>query len=182
MIIAADPLFFYAWYDETMSHDALLFGLIAAPFLVLTALRVNAAFVFLSLCLGEVLVQFVSNDVSSFMQVFTARVSPIGNSTMQLVLLFAPAVLTTVVMLFSMRGRTRMLLNALPAAATSLFAALLAVPLFAPGLRQGVEAESAWQQLSRAQSLVVLLGAVLSLLFLWSARKRQKATEDRKRR
>ncbi len=75
-----------------------------------------------------------------------------------------------------------MLLNALPAAATSLFAVLLAVPLLAPGMRDAVEHEAAWRQLSRAQSLVVLVGAVLSLLFLWSARKRQKAIEDRKRR
>ncbi len=78
-----------------MSHDVLLIGFAAAPFLVLTVLRVNAAFVFLSLCLGEVLVQYVSADVNSFMQIFAARVSPVGDSTMRLVLLFAPAALTT---------------------------------------------------------------------------------------
>ena len=165
-----------------MPHDVLLLGLVAAPFLVLTVLRVNAAFVFLSLCLGDVLVRYVSNDVTSFVQIFAARISPIGNSSMRLVLLFAPAALTTIFMLFSMRGRTRTMLNALPAAATSLFAALLAVPLLAPGLRHAVEGESMWRQLNRAESLVVLAGAVLSLLFLWSARKRQKVVEDRKRR
>jgi hypothetical protein len=165
-----------------MSHDFLLLALVAAPFLVLTALRVNAAFVFLSLCLGEVLVQFVSDDVNSFMRIFTARVSPVGNSTMQLALLFVPATLTTIFMLFSMRGRMRMMVNALPAAATSLFIPLLAVPLLAPAARHTIEAQSLWTQLNRARSLIVLFGAMLSLIFLWSARKRQKATEARKRR
>lgn len=165
-----------------MPHNLLLLALIAGPFLVLTALRINAAFVFLSLCLGQVLVEFVSNDMNSFMRIFAARVSPIGNSTMQLSLLFVPPALTAIFMLFSMRGRMRMLLNALPAAATALFGALLAVPLLAPGLRHAIEAQSSWQQLNRARSLIVLLGAVLSLVFLWSARKRQKASEDGRRR
>ncbi|HEY8999642.1 MAG TPA: hypothetical protein VIM53_05010 [Candidatus Saccharimonadales bacterium] len=165
-----------------MPHDFLLLALVAGPFLALTALRINAAFVFLSLCLGQVLVEFVSNDMNSFMRIFAARVSPIGNSTMQLSLLFVPPALTALFMIFSMRGRMRMLMNALPAAATSLFAALLAVPLLAPGLRKAIEVQSSWRQLDHARPLVVLLGAVLSLVFLWSTRKRQKANEDGHRR
>jgi len=162
----------------SVPHDLTLLGFAAAPFLVLTLLRINAAFVFLSLCLGEVLVRFVAGDVNSFMGIFAAHISPISDSAMRLALLLAPAALTMVFMLFSIRGRIKMLINALPAAAASLFAVLLAVPLLAPGLRASIETQSAWHQLTSAQSMVVGLGAVMSLFFLWSSRRRQKAVEE----
>ncbi len=165
-----------------MPHDLTLLILALAPFLVLTALRINAAFVFLSLCLGAVLVQYVADDVNSFLGIFAAHINAVGTSTVRLVLLFAPAALTAVFMLFSIHGRMRAMLNVLPAAAASLFAVLLAVPLLAPGMRSSVESQHLWHQLVSAQSLVIGLGAVFSLFFMWAARKKQKVSESRGRR
>ncbi|MGH8465742.1 MAG: hypothetical protein ACRER5_16485, partial [Pseudomonas sp.] len=45
-----------------MSPTGLIIVIAVAPALLLTVLRVNAVLVFLSLCLGQVLVQFVGPE------------------------------------------------------------------------------------------------------------------------
>jgi len=150
----------------------------AAPLLVLTILRINAVMVFLSLCLGEVLVKYVADDSSVMLNLFSSHpAGVISKSGLQIVLLLLPAALTSVFMIFSVKGRGRVLLNILPAAATSFVGVLLAVPLLAPGLRDSIEAGNSWQQVTRAQALVVGVSALISLLFLWMQRRSKPAHE-----
>lgn len=53
-----------------MSPEFALAAIVLAPVVLLMVLRVNAALVFLSLCLGDVLVQFTANDANSFLTTF----------------------------------------------------------------------------------------------------------------
>ena len=153
---------------------------LAVPIVLLTVLRINAAMVFLSLCLGSVLVTYVSHDAGWF--VAMAGGKALSETTLNMVLLFAPVVLTAVMMIFSVHGKIRVALNALPAAGVALLGLLLAVPLFTPGLRYMVMEQSIYGQLSRAEAFIVGVSALVSLLFLWSHRRYAKKHEDKRRR
>jgi len=160
-----------------MPHDFELIIALLAPFAVLTVLRINAAMAFLSLCLGYVLVELVAKDANSLIAFLAPKTGSLSQTTWQLIILFAPVVMTSLIMVFSIKGRLKALVNALPAAATSVMAVLLAVPLFTPGLRYAIQHQELWQQVNRGQSLVISVGALVSLLFLWTQRRSAKKVE-----
>ena len=85
-----------------------LASIVLAPVVLLMVLRVNAALVFLSLCLGDVLVQFVANDTSEFLTLHANQVpqqaASAGSETVKIVLLLLPVVLTTIFMIRTIRG------------------------------------------------------------------------------
>jgi hypothetical protein len=160
-----------------MPHDFELIIALLLPFAVLTVLRINAAMVFLSLCLGYVLVELVAKDANSLIAFLAPQTGSISQTSWQLATLLAPVVLTSVIMLFSIKGRLKAMFNALPAAATSVLAVLLSVPLFTPGLRHAIQSQQLWQQVNRSQALVVGAGAFISLLFLWTQRRSGKKSD-----
>ncbi|HUD10364.1 MAG TPA: hypothetical protein VMR28_01685 [Candidatus Saccharimonadales bacterium] len=142
---------------------------VLVPIIVAVILRVNAAVLFMSLCVGEVLVLFVAGNADSF----ASAVSPTGNvgiSTMRIGLLLLPPALTIIFMLHSINGSTKVAMNVIPAIGAGLLLALLLEPLLAPGIRAGIQHSALWHQFSSAQSLVVGLGALFSLMFLWLGR------------
>jgi len=163
-----------------MPHNIEIFVALGVPFVVLMFLRINAAMVFLSLCLGYVLVQLVAKDSNSLIS-FLAPGQSVSRTTWELGMLFAPAVLTSVFMVFSIHGHVKAALNALPAAGFSVLALLLAVPLLTPGLRGAIESQHLWQYINRAQALIVGASACISLLFLWTQRRSAKLSEHHRR-
>ncbi|HET8671347.1 MAG TPA: hypothetical protein VFM05_12190 [Candidatus Saccharimonadales bacterium] len=164
-----------------MPNDITLIAALIVPMALLTVLRVNAAMVFLSLCLGYVLVQFVANDADSLIGFVAPDAESLSASSLKLIMLFTPVVLTMIIMAFSIHGRLRVGLNALPAAATSLLTFLLAVPLFTPGLQYAIQSQNVWYEVHQAQALIVGAGALVSMVFLWSQRRRAKHAEEHRR-
>lgn len=155
------------------SAQLVLLGLVVLPVVLLMALRVNAALVFLSLCLGDVLVQFVAADAGS---ILPAMGMHFGLQTIKLILLGIPVVLTTIFMVRTVRG-SRLLLNLLPAAGVGLVGAFLIIPLLPPHLAANVVDSALWRQIKAAQDLIVGLSALLCLLVLWL--QRPKAGEGK---
>lgn len=141
------------------------------PTVALAFFRVNAVMVFMSLCLGHVLVQYVAGDANSFIQMFAPRLSPLMMSLLQVIILLSPVVLTSVFMLFRVHGRMRTIMNILPAAGVGSLGVLLTVPLLPAGLSNAMQAAPLWGQLSRLQALIVGASAIIGLVFLWSQRK-----------
>lgn len=164
-----------------MSYNLALIIALAGPAILLTVLRINAALLFLSLCLGAVLVEYVAGEANSLITLFSDEVGTLSASTLQLVLLFAPAAVTCVVTIFGVHGRLRVMLNSLPAMAASAFAVILAVPVLGTGLKGALEQQPAWQYLTKAQALVVGMGAVISLAFLWTQRRHLRQRERKHR-
>lgn len=163
-----------------MPNNIELLIALVIPLVVLTALRINAAMVFLSLCLGYVLVTFVANDADSLISFLAPDANSVSASTLRLGMLLTPVVLTSIFMLFSVHGRIKVALNALPAAGVSILGLLLAVPLFTPGLRYAIESQSLWQQISQAQAMIVGISAFISLIFLWVQRRHTAKLEHRR--
>lgn len=164
-----------------MNTATLLLGaIILIPILLLMALRVNAVLVFLSLCLGDVLVQFMSNGTNFLMSFFASAHTMQnfigGGSGVKLVLLLAPPLLTLLVMIHTVKG-TRLVLNILPSIAVGLLGSLLIVPLLSNNTSQGILANQYWDQLQRAQVLVVGGSALVCLLLLWMQRTKASKKE-----
>jgi hypothetical protein len=163
--------------------DPLIFliAALAVPLLLLMFLRINAGIVFLSLCLGNVLVQFIGPDAATLMSSASARAPgsvPPSQSYINLVLLLLPVVLTMVIMIHSVRGKAKLAFNLLPAIGVATLGVLLAVPLLSAGLTASIINEPIWKQLENLQSLILSASAFLCLLFLWM--QRPKASHDDK--
>ncbi len=157
-----------------MSPELILGAIVLAPVVLLMVLRVNAALVFLSLCLGNVLVQFIANDASDFLTTFSSNQTitsvTTSNSNVKIGLLLLPVILTTVFMIRTVKGTSRLLLNALPAAGVGLLGALLIVPLLPPGTAHNIIDSSLWDQVQKSQALIVGSSALVCLLVLWLQR------------
>jgi hypothetical protein len=164
-----------------MPNNIELIAALVIPIAVLAVLRINAAMVFLSLCLGYVLVQFVANDTDSLINFIAPDQASLSATSLRLGMLLAPVVLTAVVMVFSVHGRIRAVCNVLPAVGVAVLGLLLAVPLFTPGLRYAIQSQSLWTEITKAQPLVIGVCAFISLLFLWTQR-RQAEHGDRGKR
>lgn len=167
-----------------MSPEAILGAIVLVPVALLMVLRINATLVFLSLCLGDVLVQFIANDASDFLTTFsgshTVTSVTTSNSNVKIALLLLPVVLTTVFMIKTVQGTSRLVLNALPAAGVGLLGALLVVPLLPPGTAHNIIDSSLWSEVQKAQALIVGSSALVCLLVLWL--QRPKAGHKHKKR
>lgn len=164
-----------------MNPFIILIILLAAPLLVLMALRINAAITFLSLCLGNVLVEFIGPDAGTILGSPVARapgVTLAGQSYINLVLLLLPVVLTMLIMIHTVKG-AKLAFNILPAIGVSVLGVLLAVPLFSAGLTGAITQLVLWHKLEALQSLVLSVTTLLCLLFLWMQRPKAPKEETK---
>jgi hypothetical protein len=153
---------------------------VAIPVLLFAVLRVNAAIIFLSLCLGSVLVNLVGSDANSVLLLFSAGVHD-SNIVLPLTLLFAPAVLTTLIMIRTIKKGLPLLLNILPSLAFGVVGLLLAIPLCSAGVQGAITNASVWHDLQKLQTMVVILSAVVSLFFLWLQRPKRFSDDKKKK-
>jgi hypothetical protein len=164
-----------------MNSLIILVALLVVPLLLLMALRINAAIVFLSLCLGNVLVQFIGSDAGTLISSTSARapgVIPSSQSYIDLILLLLPVVLTMLIMIHTVQG-SKLAFNILPAIGVSVLGVLLAVPLLSAGLTGAITHLTLWHKLEALQSLVLSLTTLLCLLFLWLQRPKAHKEEGK---
>jgi hypothetical protein len=146
------------------------------------ALRVNAAIAFLSLCLGNLLVQFVSPDANQFLALFSAHVPKgvdAGNATIKIILLLLPLVCTSIFLMRTIKGRGRLAINLLPSIGTGLVLSLLVTPLLPENLSHSVIQSGLWAQIKQSEDLVVGLSAVACLFVLML--QRPKSGHDKEK-
>lgn len=164
-----------------MNPLIILIALLAVPLVLLMALRINAAIIFLSLCLGNVLVQFIGTDAGTLLSSTAARapgILPASQSYINLILLLLPVVLTMVIMIHTVQG-PKLAFNILPAIGVSVLGVLIAVPLLSAGLTGAITGLSLWHKLEALQSLVLSATALLCLLFLWMQRPKVHKEEGK---
>jgi hypothetical protein len=148
--------------------------IVLLPIVIIVVLRVNATLVFLSLCLGDVLTQFVNTYDNSFTNLLYS--SHAGtffhppNNNWKLILLLLPVVITTILMTHTIKGHSRKLLNVLPAAGVGLVGALLVVPLLPSATAQDLINNSLWTQLTNYQAIIVSVSALACVSMLWLQR------------
>jgi hypothetical protein len=153
---------------------------VGVPIVVLMVLRINATLVFLSLCLGNLLVQFVGNDANSVVSLATkVGTSSPSQTYVKLGLLLLPVVLTAIFMIKSVRG-PKLLWNILPAIGFGLVFTLLLVPLLPVAEATMLTRSNLWTQFSRAQTLVVGGSTLICLLFLWMQRPHHEQSKGKR--
>ena len=156
-----------------MDPSVILIAIVAVPILLLAFLKVNAVLVFLSLCLGNVLVQFASKDPGAILDMFQAVPAPavqVDSPTLMLILLLTPPVLTTIFLIHSVRGALASAINLIPIVGVGLLLALLAVPLLPGGLSHEIMASPLWDKGQQANAVIVGASAIAALFVLWLQR------------
>lgn len=168
-------------YTQGMSQpEIVLLLLIAVPVFLIMLLRANATLVFLTLCVGAVVTQFLSVDIRWFADAFLPWQAGLSDNALHISLLLAPALLTTLLMLGRMKG-IKVWLNLLPALAVGGLTPLLVVPLFYRTETQAIMALPLWKQLAHTQDLIVGVGALICLLFLWVQRSHKPKESEKKK-
>jgi hypothetical protein len=155
------------------SAEITLAAIILIPVVILMVLRINAALVFLSACLGDVLVQFVAPDAKQFLVLFSAHVNKhadTGDNFVKIALLLLPVILTAVFMIRTVHGKGKLVMNLLPALGVSLLLGLLITPLLPNNLSSHLLNTQLWHQLKDAQDLIVGMSSLLCLIALWYQR------------
>lgn len=167
-----------------MTPELTLGAIVLLPIAFLLLLRVNATLVFLSLCLGSVLVQYVVGDANSVVDwLSNSNATPQINTsqdTIKLVLLLLPVALTSVFMIRTVSGTSKLVMNALPALGVGLLGALLVVPLLPPGLAHNIVRTDLWDQLLKAQNIIIGGSAIICLLVLWLQRPKTGGKHHKK--
>ena len=148
--------------------SAILLGILATPLVLMTVLRINAPLVFLSICLGDVLVQFVGDRAAEFFNLFLPRTMT-STSTVNLALVLIPVVLTMIFMIRTVKSN-RLLTNLLPAVAASFLLLFTIRTLLPGGVQHDILTSPFWSPIDRAQELIVGTGALICLFFLWLQR------------
>src|SRR6478672_6725179 len=126
-----------------MTPTGLAIAIVAAPLIILTVLRINATLVFLSLCLGEVLVMFAGKEAVETVGILNSHGTADAN-LVSIGLLVIPVALTAFIMIGTVKGKFKLAFNALPALAVGTLGLLLAEPLFSPGLQGSIESTMVW--------------------------------------
>jgi hypothetical protein len=146
----------------------ILIAIILGPLVLLTLLKVNAVFVYLGLCLGAVVSEYVStnsqvNNLVASNHIISQYFSSNGNLKIGLLLL--PPILITLFMLGSAKGK-KLSLNLLPSLAVGLLAVFLVVPLLPFSSAESILTSTIWIKLRDAQSEIVGLSAVVVIFVL----------------
>ncbi|HEY4964338.1 MAG TPA: hypothetical protein VIH90_06630 [Candidatus Saccharimonadales bacterium] len=146
----------------------IILGIILVPALALILLKVNAVLVYLTLCLGAVLSQFVSNN--SQLNSFVVKSSMVnkylgGSSNIRLGLVIIPPILTAIFMIRTAKGH-KLSINIVTSLAVGLLALFLVVPLLPISISTSISTSSLWNQLSKYEGMIVGLSSVLVLVLL----------------
>lgn len=147
-----------------------IIGITLVPVIVLTLLRASAATAFLALCLGSTFSNYVADDTVSMLRGFLAQTPELNDMVISLLFLWLPVVVIAIFMLNTI-GKKQLVINLLPALAVGLFGMLLSVPYLTPELRIIIEPSNVYQQIVSYQSLIVALGAVVSVVLLRMRKK-----------
>lgn len=163
------------------SSSIILGAIVIIPLIVLMVLRINAALVFLSLCLGDVLIQFVAGDTNYFISFLSSNsvsqsLPSANDHIIKIGLLLLPVILTSIFMIHTVKG-IRLILNILPAAGVGLLGGLLTVPLLTSSLSKSIVSSSLWVQATRAEDLIVGASALICLLAIWLQRPKSGHTD-----
>ena len=142
----------------------LLAVLIFAPVAITLLLKSNAAQAFFALCASFTVISFAGADLADLTKNLSFQ---IDNTTLNLVLLVVPLLLTLLFSRKAFSGSHRLLLNLVIAFCAGVLLALVAVPLLSESARLDFAGNNFWNNLQKIQTPVIAGGAGLSLILTW---------------
>lgn len=162
-------------------NPLIVIGLLACvPVLLMLLLRVNAAFVYLTLGAGTLLAQYLGDDVMRIFDAFLPSASTTAHAAVRISLLVLPAALTILFAQRSING-TKYLLNIVPALLTGIVTVILVVPLLPDGAKFSVVTSSTWTSIQQFQGTAIGAATLSSCLLLWMTHKSPGKRAHKKR-
>jgi hypothetical protein len=147
-----------------MTPLILVAAMAGLPFLLALILRVSAVYLFLSLLIGDILVRYLSDDVTLAISTFQRNFH--SDFAVQLGLLAAPIILT----LFFLRRsvpKSKLLLHIVPLAVTSAAMVVLALPLLPGGVQHNIVTTPWGNVIKNSQDLILSIAGITVLLLAW---------------
>ena len=144
--------------------DIILAALILAPVIITFVLKSNAALAYLTLCAAFVLITFGSADLKNLSGHLDLR---IDSSTLNLILLSVPLLLTLLLSRRAFSGQLKLILHLATALCAGGLLALVSVPLLNASSRADFAGNWAWTNLQKIQTPAIAAGLILSLLLIW---------------
>jgi len=152
--------------------DIALGVIVLSPVLVTFFLKSNAALGFLVLCLGFVLSTSVIGDLKQLLSETNLSVT---ESTLGLIMLVAPLALTLMISKGSYKRGIKRWLQVLAGLCVGGLLALSLGPILAHSTQFDITESEFWATLQDIQSVVIGLGAILSLSLVWLGALKQKS-------
>lgn len=146
-----------------LMSEALLAILILLPAVLTFLLKSNAAVSFLALCGGVALITLSGSDIQHL--VGQTKITSLTSDDVDLALLLAPLFLS---LLFTFKTSAGQILPQLvPALCAGGLLAIVAAPMFNGALNIDITQSTAWQDLQKAESYIIGIGLLASLLLIW---------------
>ena len=144
--------------------DAILVLMVVGPALITLLLKSDAALAFLALCTGFVLSTSVIADLKHLLSETNLSVA---TSTLALVLLLTPLILTLLVTRRTATKGIKRWLHILVALCAGGLLALSLGPIINTYSQVDLSHSQVWRGLQNAQSALIGVGALLSLMLVW---------------
>jgi hypothetical protein len=149
-------------------NPLIVIGLLSLiPVALIILMRVNAAMVFLSLCVGSITAQYLGDDTDRIFNSFLPNSSVAIQAAVRIGLFLLPALLTIIFLRRSVHGH-KYIFNVLPAVLTGAVTAILVVPLLPDGTKYAITTSSLWTSTQQFQSTIVGAAVLICLLQLWT--------------
>jgi hypothetical protein len=146
--------------------DALLAVLILLPAVLTYFLKSNAAMAFLALCGGFAVITLSGSDIQHL--VGQTKITSLTSNNVDLALLVVPMLFTLFFTFRSVSSKNGRFLSILPALCAGGLLAIVAAPMISSGLQANISDSKFWHDLQNAQSYIVAIGLLASLLLVWS--------------
>ncbi len=157
---------------------ALLAVLILLPAVLTYFLRSNAAVAFLALCGGFTVITLSGSEIEQLLG--KTKITSLTSSNVDLILLIVPLVLTLFFTVRSVPADKQRFIQVIPALCAGGLLAIVAAPMLNNALNINVADASVWQNLQKAQTYVVGLGLLVSLLLIWTSSLMHKSSHGKK--
>lgn len=144
--------------------DIILAVLIFGPVAITFILKSNAALSYMVLCASFVLITFGSADLNNLSGRLDLHVD---SSTLNLILLILPLLLTLLLARRAFSGHLKMSLHLLTSLCAGGLLALVSVPLLNASSRADFFNNWGWTNLQRIQTPVIAAGFILSIFLIW---------------
>jgi hypothetical protein len=146
--------------------DVLLIILILLPAVLAFLLKSDAALAFLALCGGFAATTLSGSDIQHL--VGHTKVTSLTSNNVELTLLAVPLLFTLLFSFKTVSGKSRRYFMLKPALCAGGLMAIVAGPMFSDVLNSSVTDSQFWAKLKDAQSFVVGIGLLASLVLVWS--------------
>jgi hypothetical protein len=147
--------------------EALLATLLLLPAVISYFLKSNAAVSFLALCGGFAVSTLSSSDIQHLFG--KTKITSLTSDDVSLLLLAVPLILSLLFTFKAVSSRSMRLAHVIPAICAGGLLAAVSAPVFSQAMNINLAHSALWKDLQSAQSYIVALGLLVSLLLVWAS-------------